>query len=812
VHLTPTLICLPLAGILLTGPVARVAAAVDFSHDVVPILKEHCAECHTGEKKKGGLSMNDRASLLGGGENGAVVVPGDSAHSKLLKLVVSTDADDRMPPKGPRLSPEKVAVLKAWIDEGLPWQSGFAFRKPAYEPPLRPRRPELPPVTQGRTNPVDRILDHYSLSRKLPLPPRVDDPTFARRVHLDLIGLLPEPAQLDRFVSGGRSDKRARLVRSLLTNDVAYAEHWLSFWNDLLRNDYAGTGYIDDGRKQISGWLYSALVTNKPYDQFVRELIAPTPESEGFARGIKWRGNVSAGQTVPVQFAQSVGQSFLGINLKCASCHDSFIDRWKLEESYGLAAIYSDKPVELHRCDKPLGRMARPSWLFPELGQVNPEAPQPERLKQLAALMTHPENGRFTRTIVNRLWHRLMGRGIVHPTDAMQTEPWNADLLDFLAVHLADNHYDLKKTLELICTSEAYQSRCQAVSRETDEHGYVYAGPRARRLTAEQFVDALWQIGGTAPERFDAPVLRGRLDPEVERSIKITASWIWRYPEASDAVPKPGEVFTARKRVVLKRAPQGGGAVITADNSFTLFVNGQKAKSGDNWESPRAVLLDPFLRPGTNEFLVVAKNGGNAPNPAALFFEARIRLKDRTVVSVGSDATWEWTAAEPDGNGKFKEPPADWKPAAAVAKPDGWISKVGSQLVPLLGRSALTERVPVRASLLKSDLLMRTLGRPNREQIVGSRPNDLTTLEAIDLSNGQTLASMIEQDATRLLGRKWKSPEALIRWVYKCALSRPPTPEELDLAREVLGQQPSSQGVQDFLWAVLMLPEFQLVR
>ncbi|MEX2026644.1 MAG: DUF1549 domain-containing protein, partial [Pirellulaceae bacterium] len=139
-----------------------------------------------------------------------------------------------------------------------------------------------------------------------------------------------------------------------------YAEHWLTFWNDLLRNDYAGTGFITGGRKQISKWLYEALVANKPYDQFARELIAPpTADSTGFADGIRWRGEVSAGQTVEIQFAQSVGQAFLGINLKCASCHDSFIDRWTLEDAYGLAAVYSQRPLELHRCDKPVGKMAQ---------------------------------------------------------------------------------------------------------------------------------------------------------------------------------------------------------------------------------------------------------------------------------------------------------------------------------------------------------------------------------------------------------------------------------------------------------------------
>jgi hypothetical protein len=107
----------------------------------------------------------------------------------------------------------------------------------------------------------------------------------------------------------------------------------------------------------------------------VRELIAPpNDESRGYIDGIKWRGDVSAGQTVEIQFAQSVSQSFLGINMKCASCHDSFIDRWKLSEAYGLAAIYSNRPLEIHRCDKPIGQQATAAWLFPEIGQIDAKA------------------------------------------------------------------------------------------------------------------------------------------------------------------------------------------------------------------------------------------------------------------------------------------------------------------------------------------------------------------------------------------------------------------------------------------------------
>ena len=791
-----------------SGLCAANADEVDFLHDIVPVLRQHCAECHAGEKKKGGLSINTRESLLKGGESGAVVVPGNSAKSKLLAAITSTDPDKQMPPKGARVPADKVELIKRWIDAGAPWMEGFAFKKAAYEPPLEPRRPELPRAVSGRTNAVDRILDAQLAKSKTKRPPPLDDAAFARRVHLDLIGLLPEPDALEAFLADKSKDKRAKLVRDLLANDVAYAEHWLTFWNDLLRNDYGGTGFITGGRKQISKWLYRALVENKPYDEFARELIAPTPESEGFTAGIKWRGDVSAGQTVEIQFAQSVGQSFLGINLKCASCHDSFIDRWKLEESYGLAAIYAGKPMQLFRCDKPTGKTVSASWLFPELGQVDADKPQPERLKQLAALMTHPDNGRFTRTIVNRLWHRLMGRGIVHPTDAMQTEPWNADLLDFLAAHLADNRHDLKKTLELICTSQAYQSRAQVVGKGADDHGYTYAGPRAKRMTAEQFVDAVWQLSGAAPTRFDAPVLRGKADPAVLKSLQFTGKWIWSRANTGDSAP--GETFTVRKKFTLASAPTRAGATISADNSYTLYINGQSAGSGDNWEQPDGISLTSRLKAGNNEVLIVAKNGGSGANPAALFFEARITLADGSTESIATDTTWEWTKSQPDNKGAFRAPPTDWQPA--VVANGAWGQRIATPLKTMLAQSAMTDLPMVRAALLKSDFLMRALGRPNRDQIVSMRPNDLTTLEAIDLSNGQVLAATIERGAKQLAAKSWDSPDALAKWLYTFALSRKPTTDELKLVRAALGPKHDEQAVADLLWSVVMLPEFSLVR
>jgi hypothetical protein len=804
-----------IALLMFTLAVSCNAATIDFSHQIVPILREHCAECHTGDKKKGGLSMNDRTILMEGGENGAVVAVGRSAQSPLIKAITSTDPEVQMPPKGKRMPPAQVALIKQWIDDGLAWDTGFAFKKPAYEPPLKPRNPALPAARAGRSHPVDRIIDSYLAQRNKQQPPPLDDEAFLRRVHLDLIGLLPEPETRAKFLTDRAPDKRAHLVAALLANDEAYAEHWLTFWNDLLRNDYAGTGFITGGRKQISKWLYEALVVNKPFDQFARELIAPpSDDSSGFINGIKWRGEVSAGQTVEIQFAQSVSQSFLGINMKCASCHDSFIDRWKLDEAYGLAAIYSTHPLDIARCDKPTGKQASPAWLFPELGQVDPSAPPAERLKQLATLMTHPQNGRFPRTLVNRLWHRLMGHGIVHPVDAMQTEPWSSDLLDHLATYFVENGYDLRKTLAYIIASQAYQSKTQVMGKDTDAHGYTYAGPRAKRLTAEQFVDAVWTLTNAAPSKMDAPVLRGKLDSESAKLITLKAQWIWGDSAAGTAVPPSGETLQFRKIIHLAGPISRAGAVITCDNEYTLFINNRQVGKDTNWQTIEAVALHDLLKPGANTITVIAKNAGSGPNAAGLYFEARLKKADGTEEIIGTDATWQWSKNVPalkEGRlGALQN--EDWKPVTVVTALPAWDRVLQSEAPALLARSTLTEQSMIRASLMKSDFLMRTLGRPNRDQIVSTRPNELTTLEAIDLANGQTFATALAKGAKQITAQNWPDSKGFITHLYRHALSRDPSAAELATTSAALGDKLDEQSIQDLLWALCMMPEFLMVR
>ena len=785
--------------VALSGPAL---AEPDFVHEVVPILKKHCAECHTDMKKKGGLSMNTEQSFLEGSENGAII---DKAHlekSLMLDLISTDDEDLRMPPKGKGLDAKEVEIVKAWVLAGAKWEPAFAFKKPAYEPPLKPRNPVLPAAVGARTNPIDRIIDHYLAEKKQAPPGPIDDAAFLRRVHLDLTGLLPDAEEARSFVADRSPDKRAKLIDSLLADKTAYAEHWLTFWNDLLRNDYVGTGYIDGGRKQISGWLYQAIYDNMPYDEFVRSLVAPKADNEGFAAGIKWRGSVSAAQITPMQYAQSVGQTFLGLNLKCASCHDSFVDRWKLKEAYGLAAIYSDEPLEIFRCDKPTGKTAVPGWLFPELGNVDAKLPKAERLKQLAALITHPQNGRTPRAITNRLWQRLMGRGIVHPVDAMQSAPWSEDLLDYLGVHLVENKYDLKKTLRLICLSQAYQSKAETFEEVPQETNYVYRGPRPKRLTAEEFTDAIWQVCDTAPDKFDAPVKRA--GSGIGPTLSKKPSWIWANTNPAQA----GAKLSLRMTFKLAKVPDDAVAVASVDNRFVLYVNGRKAGEGTEWEKPVSIPLKRHLKAGDNEFLLMATNEGSGPNLAGALFHALLKQDGRWAELV-SDGSWEVSMSIPDSGGKFKVPPSDWK-AATVVQTNPWESATRaaeSQVASLASPQPM-----IRAALLKSDLLMRTLGRPNREQIVTTRPNDLTTLEAMDLNNGSILDQRLGEGAASILAKNFASPTDLATYVWRSSLSRDPTPEELQLALSLLGAKPDVTSTQDLLWSVFMLPEFQIIR
>ncbi|MES2827454.1 MAG: DUF1549 domain-containing protein [Bacteroidota bacterium] len=474
----------------------------ELNTEVRAILAHNCYSCHGVKKMKGGLRLDSKMMALKGGEEGPVIVPGKPEQSELYRRInLPVDHKDFMPSDAKKLSQRDIGIVKLWIAKGAPWQDGGAkgTKTPEFRvAELAPRNPKMPAATGSKklSNPVDIWVNDYFKKRKIAWPAKVDDRVYLRRIYLDIIGLLPTPEEFESFASDNRQNKRALWVRDLLNRQDDYALHWLTFWNDALRNDYTGTGYITGGRSNINDWLYQALRTNKPYDQFVRELLNPTNDSKGFIQGIEWRGVVNSSQTTEMQAAQNVSQVFLGLNLKCASCHNSFISDWKLEDAYAFANVFSKTSLEINRCDIPTGRFVDPRMLWKELGNISSKATVEEKRKQLAQNMTKPVNGRLYRTIVNRVWAQMMGRGLVEPVDVMDNEPWDQNLLDWMAYNFTGKQFDMKELIYMIATSETYQLRSVGFKDAAliGSPKYKFTGMLRKRMTAEQFTDAISNV------------------------------------------------------------------------------------------------------------------------------------------------------------------------------------------------------------------------------------------------------------------------------------------------------------------------------
>ncbi|QMU28579.1 PSD1 and planctomycete cytochrome C domain-containing protein [Adhaeribacter radiodurans] len=615
------------------------AKEVELSVQVRAIFAHSCYKCHSSDKIKGELRLDQRDLVFKGGKSGPIIIPGQPEKSEIIRrITLPRNHKESMPGKGKALSTEDIALITYWIKKGAPWPD--KGQKSIYRvAELKPRLPTLPPATKELQNPVDLLVNQYFTKSKTVWPKIVSDRIYLRRIYLDIIGIVPSPEELQAFMQDTRPDKRGIWVRQLLNRKEDYALNWLTFWNDALRNDYTGTGYITNGRYNISDWLYKSLENNKPYNQFVKELLNPTEESKGFISGIQWRGVVNASQRVEMQAAQNVSQVFLGLNLKCASCHDSFVSDWKLADAYAFANVFADTTLEINRCDVPTGKMAETRILWEELGTIDKNAPVEVKLKQLAENLAKPQNGRLYRTLVNRVWAQLMGRGMVAPVDAMDNEPWSQDLLDWLASDFVARGYDVKELIYLITTSKTYQLPSVGIKdvNKLNTTDYKFTGMLRRRLSAEQFADA------------------------VSRTIQpVYADSALQYNPAGKEKPNP--------------------------------------------------LKTPF----------------------------------------------------------------------------------------------------VRASLVKNDGFLTALGRPNRETVLTSRESQANLLQAMELTNGKKFNEVLKKGADTWISQ-FKESEVIIREVYKKALGRAPLPREMKVAKQMLGTTPQSEAVQDFLWAIVLLPEFQFI-
>jgi hypothetical protein len=781
------------------APAPSSATRIDFARQVQPIIAKRCLECHNQDRRQGGLSLATYADALEGGRDGFVIRPGAAARSLLIHRVTGA-IDPQMPKDEAPLTPPEIAVIRRWIDEGARETPASPPAPPPWEPSLTLTRPATPrAIWPDWSSPLDRHVAAYLAANRVRQPMAVDDAQFARRAYLDAWGLLPAPDQLDAFLADRRPGKRAALVERLLADSDKYAEHWISFWNDLLRNE-DGVSYFSEtaGRRSITDWLLPALAANVPYDRFVTALLNPAApgDPEGFLIGVNWRGETSAAVMPWMQAAQNTAQVFLGVNLKCNACHDSFVSRWKLKDAYALAAYFSPEPsLQLFRCDVAQNKYAEPAFLFPELDRAPRSAALADRRAAAAAIFTDPRNGRLPRTLVNRVWHRLFGRGIVANPDEMDGRPWSPELLDFLASDFVAHGYDVKRLIATMMTSRAYEMPAVRRGAEAPAHRYVFAGPEVRRLTAEQFADAIgaltgeWNVypgrpatpGGVYAREWRTPstALTRALGRPIRDQIHSMRAADPSTLQALELVN--GEIYTRR----LAR----GARRLLGDLPAEPVSLYNRSVAGRNAASSR---FDIDISRASALWLVVQEAGSNAPE----------------VVQPA------WAQAELIG-------PAGPVPLSSLTPRDAAGLRSGTGTVTVPGADGGGVRVK-NPSVLVYDIAGRgftrlrgVVGLENARADIGSTLNPQVRFFVFEAA----------PDMERLIppapGTPLPAPapvataaEAIDR-VFRQLLGRAPSAAERRLAEETLGaaggDRPPAPALADLIWAVTMKPEFQFV-
>ncbi|MEZ5301956.1 MAG: DUF1553 domain-containing protein [Verrucomicrobiales bacterium] len=371
------------------------------------------------------------------------------------------------------MKPAEIALLKKWIAAGAKW----------------PEAPAAAPPQPGEL---------------------VGDLAFLRRATLDATGRIPTPEEIAAFENDAPETRRAHAIDRLL-EDKGWADRWTPYWQDVLAENPNILKPNLNNTGPFRWWIHESLYDNKPMDRFVTELVM----MRGSVYGGGPAGFALATQNdVPMAAkAHVLSAAFLGTDMKCARCHDSPYHSTKQGDLFSMAAMLERKPITIPKTSsvvfdpharKPLitvtlkaGTKVEPGFAFHDLAGGVPDGvvrDGSDSRERLAAWLTSPNNWRFAEVLVNRMWERLLGRGIVEdPDDWEGRDPSHPDLLRYLARDFVIGGYDLKRTARLIMDSHAYQRAARA---QVGAEARFFAAPQPRRLSAEQIVDSLFAAAG----------------------------------------------------------------------------------------------------------------------------------------------------------------------------------------------------------------------------------------------------------------------------------------------------------------------------
>ncbi|MCI0461852.1 MAG: DUF1553 domain-containing protein [Gemmataceae bacterium] len=345
--------------------------------------------------------------------------------------------------------------------------------------------------------------------------PLCSDEEFFRRIHLDTIGTLPAPADVQAFLADSSPDKRKKAIDRVL-NRPEFVDFWALKWGDLLRINR--TFMSDRGMWSFHNWVRACVREGRPVDEMVRDII--TAEGSTFTEG---PANFYMVARNPADWSETATQVFLGVRVGCAKCHHHPFEKWSQDDYYSMTAFF----VRLGtKGSQEFGLFGREQVVYlktvgetthPRKGGVVKPRPLDgavmddpiDRRVKLAEWMTSKDNAFFARNLVNRFWGYYMGRGLVEPLDDLRaTNPAsNPELLDALARDFVEHRFDLKHLFRRIMNSRAYQlSSVATPGNLADLNNVHYARFTVRRLTAEQLADGLDFATGTVQKYQGLPL------------------------------------------------------------------------------------------------------------------------------------------------------------------------------------------------------------------------------------------------------------------------------------------------------------------
>ena len=417
--------------------------------------------------------------------------------------------------------------------------------------------PSIPQSPDGTsfTGAIDAFIGRRLERRSGEPAPLSDDYAFIRRITLDTVGVVPTPREIETFFQLPPETRRARVIDRLL-DDPRWADNWVGYWQDVLAENPALLKPKLNNTGPFRWWIHQSFVDNKPMDRFVTELV--------LMRGSRY-GGAPAGFAMATMNdapmaakAHIIAKAFLGVEMQCARCHDAPYHPYRQRQLFSLGAMLAGSPLSVPKGSsvdldaavrrpqvevtlKP-GTPVEGVWPFEELAGAKIPADvlrEPDNPRErLAFHLTGPSNERFPQVMVNRLWKRYLGWGLVEPVDDWaDVVPSHPELLNFLARRLATNGYDLKHVARLIFNSQTYQRAVHpagSTSRGPDD-----VRPARRRMSAEQTVDSLFHVAGK--DFYTEPLT---LDPEGRRPVTQfinlgTPRRAWQFTSLSNDRDRP---------------------------------------------------------------------------------------------------------------------------------------------------------------------------------------------------------------------------------------------------------------------------------